>query len=209
MTDQHTDAAIEALSKWHAAWWNHPPREPWLPDFGDKHFRERTASTYAAAWHDHRALLLDYLPEFANTGDALAECLADVLEGLGETATLIHGDAHGENVALTEDGAILLDWQEPRIASPGYDLAVLTSMSFPEDERRRRELDIVDRHAERLRNLDCRWPEPWRDYRLGLLCRAAWIVAIAHLEFDSLPWVFRRAARAAVDHAAVITNRAM
>lgn len=208
MTDEHTSAAIRALAGWHAAWWNRPPRERWLPEFSDRGYREQTAQSFSAAWRIHRTRLLEYLPAFAATGDALAETLADVMAALSEPATLIHGDAHGENVALTDQGAILLDWQEPRIANPGYDLAVLTTMSFPVRERRRVERDIVDRHARQLRDLNCQWPLAWRDYRLGVLCRAARIVEIAHLDFPSLPWVFRRSAAAAVDHEAVFRDPA-
>jgi hypothetical protein len=93
---------------------------------------------------------------------------------------------------------LLLDWQEPRVGNPGLDLAVFTSMSFRESDREAVERELVQAHAAHLRQRGCEWPDPWRDYRLGLLGRAARIVEIADPSFISLPWVFRRSARAAL-----------
>ena len=200
VTAMHADAAIDALADWHAAWWNRAPRSHWLPDYGEPGVRQAIQRNYDVAWARHRPRLLEHAPEFAGIGDMLVGRLAATLAPMAEPATLIHGDAHAENVPLTDDGALLLDWQDPRVANPGLDLAVFTTMSFTPEQRLQQEKYIVDRHSSRVMSHDCDWPNPWQDYRLGLLRRAARIVEIADVEFRSLPWVFQRSALAAVEH---------
>lgn len=196
----HADAAIDALADWHAVFWQQPPQAPWLADFADPLVRGTIQANYDRAWATHARRLLEYAPEFAAIGNALVGRLADTLLPMAEPATLIHGDAHAENVPMTDQGALILDWQDPRISNPGLDLAVFTTMSYPEEQRRKHEQYLVDRHAQRLREHGCTWPDPWQAYRLGLLRRAARIVEIATADFISLPWVFRRSALAAVEH---------
>ena len=198
VTAQHAQTAIDALADWHAAWWLSAPETDWLPGYADPELRARIQDSYDAAWRGHGQQLLEYAPEFEPLGNALVGRLADTLAAMAEPATLIHGDAHAENIPLTDKGVLLLDWQEPRIANPGYDLAVFTTMSYRRTERSRVERDLVDRHATRLASRGCLWSDPWNGYRLGVLRRAARIVEIAELEFSSLPWVFRRSALAAV-----------
>ena len=200
VSETHADSAIDALADWHAVFWQQPPQAPWLANLADPIVRSVIQTNYDGAWARHAHHLLEHAPEFAFIGNALVGHLADTLMPMAEPATLIHGDAHAENVPLTEQGALILDWQDPRIANPGLDLAVFPTMSYPEEQRRNRERYLVDRDAQRLREHGCIWSDPWQDYRLGVLCRAARIVEIANADFISLPWVFRRSALAAVEH---------
>lgn len=196
----HAEIAIDTLADWHAAWWQRAPAADWLPDYGSAAVRRAVQESYDAAWQRHGARLLEFAPEFQVLGEALVGRLADTLEPMAQPATLIHGDAHAENLPLTAEGALLLDWQDPRVANPGLDLAVFTTMSYRAAERPRWERQLVRRHVKRVREQGCEWPDPWTDYRLGLLRRVARIVEIADVEFISLPWVFRRSAAAAIDH---------
>lgn len=198
--EHHATAAIDALADWHAAWWQAPPEAEWLPSYADAAVRRRIQTGYDRAWRNHGARLLEHAPEFEPLGNALVGHLEATLAPMATPATLIHGDAHAENIPLTPQGAVLLDWQDPRIANPGLDLAVFTTMSYRTRDRADWERRLVDRHAERVRQQGCDWPDPWAQYRLGLLCRVARIVEIADAEFVSLPWVFRRSAVAAMDH---------
>ena len=199
VTETHSQRAIDALADWHAAWWGLLPVD-WLPRFDDSDQLHRIQRNYDRAWQQHRQRLLESAPEFRPLGDALVGRLPRLLPALAEPATLIHGDAHAENLPLTESGRVLmLDWQEPRIGNPGYDLAVFTSMSFRQADRSNHEGPLLDRYCNRLAAAGCHWPDPWHGYRLGLLRRAARIVEIADINFPSLPWVFRRAAMAAVE----------
>ncbi len=200
VTSRHAEQAIDALADWHAAWWGQTPEAEWLPRFDDPELLHSIQQNFDAAWQQHAGRLLESAPEFRPIGDALVGRLATTLSAMAEPATLLHGDAHAENLPLTSSGRVLLiDWQEPKVANPGYDLAVFTSMSFRQADRRSNERQLLERHADRLAAAGCRWPDPWRDYRLGLLRRAARIVEIADADFPSLPWVFRRSAMAAVE----------
>lgn len=196
----HASRAIDALADWHAAWWNRAPDEAWLPSYADPILRRRIQDDYDTAWQNHAQRLLEYAPEFENLGNALVGRLEATLAPMATPATLIHGDAHAENLPVTDSGVLLLDWQVPRIANPGLDLAVFTTMSYLEEDRGAAEHSLVERHAERVREQGCEWNDPWRDYHLGLLRRAVAIVQLSEIDFISLPWVFRRSAIAAVDH---------
>ena len=196
----HADAAMDALADWHARFWGCPPQVPWLPSLSDTNTRRTIQHNYDLAWSRHSERLLHYAPQFAPIGEAMVGRLTETLALMTEPATLIHGDAHAENVVLTNDGALLLDWQHPHVANPGLDLAVFITMSLHEEQRAERERYLVNRHSERVKAHGCDWPDPWRDYQLGLLRRAARIVEIADSNFVSLPWVFRRTALAAVEH---------
>ena len=196
----HATRAIDALADWHAAWWGRAPEAEWLPRLDDPELLGTIARNYDRVWTERGNRLLESAPGFRRVGDALVGRLAATLPSLAEPATFIHGDAHAENLPLTREGKVLiLDWQEPRVANPGYDLAVFTSMSFRHQDRAGSERQLVERHAKRLARAGCHWPDPWADYRLGMLRRVARIVEIADADFPSLPWVFRRTAMAALE----------
>ena len=197
-TLRHATLAIDALATWHARFWGTPLVG--FPDYADLAVRRSIQARYDAAWRTERDRLVGFCPEFAGLGDALVGRLAATLEPMATPRTLIHSDAHAENVPATRNGALILDWEEPCFANPGLDLAVFTTMSFPEVDRPRYERWLVQRHAATLARFGCDWPDPWHDYRLGVLRRAARVVEIASVGFSSLAWVFRRSAIAAVQH---------
>lgn len=200
-TRDHAERAIDALADWHAAWWARPPVTDWLQNYAERRVRQKIQKNYDQAWLAQGSRLLKYAPEFEQIGNALLGQLTETLLPMSESSTLIHGDAHAENLPLSETGEVLiLDWQEPAIANPGLDLAVFTTMSFRPSDRRALERELVARHARRLAAHGCQWSNPWDAYRLGLLRRAARIVEISSQDFSSLPWVFERTARAALEH---------
>jgi hypothetical protein len=197
----HATRAMDALADWHAAWWQRPIDADWLPRLDDPDQLAAIQANYDLAWQAHGRRLVEFAPEFRPTGEALIGRLAATLTPMAEPATLLHGDAHAENLPLTDSGRVLmLDWQEPRIGNPGYDLAVFTTMSFRQRDRPAAERMLMTHYLARLEAKGCHWPDPWIGYRLGLLRRVARLVEIADLDFPSLPWVFRRAVSAMLDH---------
>lgn len=200
VSDDHAALAIDALADVHGTFWQNPPEAGWLPTFANERRRISIQSDYDSAWQRNRDRLVDYAPEFAELGDALVGRLAQTTKPMTETATLLHGDAHAENLPMTDAGVLLLDWQDVQTGTAGFDLAVFTTMSFTETARPEKERSLIERHANRIHARGLEWQDPWRDYRLGLLRRAARIVEIADSNFASLPWVFRRSAIAAVAH---------
>lgn len=193
---------MDDLAVLHAAWWNRVGELAWLPALSDARLRRSFQSDFDAGWRAHRTELDALVPGFTPLGDALVGRLADTLAPLAGPPTLLHGDAHAENLPLADERVVFLDWQAPRLGNAGFDVAVFTAMSYPVNERRRVERALVDRHAAAIRQRDIDWPDPWEDYRRGLLRRAARIVEItAAGPIASLAFVFERCATAAVDHA--------
>ncbi|QYK40958.1 MAG: phosphotransferase [Paracoccaceae bacterium] len=134
------DAAVRALARIHARWWNAPapaalPPADLARDFG-----------FAALWPGFRTANPSLPPPLVALGDRLAA---------GATpspapATLVHRDAHLENVLFTRDGAALwLDWQMAGWGAGATDLAYFLAASLPPDARRQSEDALVAAwHAE-------------------------------------------------------------
>lgn len=204
-TDEHAARAVEGLAALHAAWWGRAGELDWLPRLGDAGLRRLWQMDFEAGWRRHRARFHALCPAFTPIGDALAARLADALAPLASPATLLHGDAHAENLPLDAEGEVVfLDWQAPRAGSPGFDLAVFTTMSYPAAERRAAEEGLHERHLRALHERGVEWPGSWEAYRRGVLRRAARIVEIAAQNgLPSLDWLFERCAAAAVDHRAL------
>lgn len=201
-TPEHAGLAMEALAALHASRWNRTDDLDWVPDLGDPSLRRAWQADFDLGWRSHRARFHELCPAFTPIGDALVGGLSEALEPLAAPRALLHGDAHAENLPMSEAGGVVfLDWQSPRLGSPGFDTAVFTTMSLPVAARRRVEEALVERHLQSMRARGIEWKDPWADYRLGVLRRAARIVEIsARQTFSSLPWVFERCATAAADH---------
>jgi len=198
----HGSLAMEGLAAIHASRWNEVSDLEWIPNLGDPELRRAWQADFDMHWKRNRSGFHELCPRFTPIGDALVGRLANTLEPLAHPQTLLHGDAHGENLPVSSDGRVVfLDWQSPRIGNPGFDTAVFTSMSYPVEARRREEEALLERHVESLKARGLDWPDPWMDYRRGLLRRAARIVEISgDSGFSSLSFVFQRCASAAADH---------
>lgn len=198
-SERHGEAAMAALAKLHGAFWQRDIPD-FVPDLADPTLRERFAADFDDSWRSNRAFFIECCPEFTPIGDALTGRLADNLIPLATPATLLHGDAHGENLLLTaQDEIMVLDWQAARRGNPAFDVAVFTAMSYPTSRRRRIEEHLLSTYIRSLEQSDCSLPDPWTGYRYGILRRAARIVEIVKAGFPSARWVFERCARAAVD----------
>jgi aminoglycoside phosphotransferase (APT) family kinase protein len=65
----------------------------------------------------------------------LAACQA--LGDLGVPDTLVHGDLHPHNIALTPRGPLVVDWSDGAVGHPLLDLAVFLRRTKARDLRRR------------------------------------------------------------------------
>ena len=181
----HAQLAMEQLARLHAHWWERVGSLDGFPHLGDARLRRDFAAAYDVGWASHRGLFLEVAgAAFGEIGDALVGRLAGTLEPLARPATLLHGDAHAENLPLLEEAGtrnvLLLDWQGIRRGHAAFDVGVFLAMSFPVEVRRRVEEPLVAAHADAVRAAGVAgWQDPWRDYRLAILRRAARIVEIA------------------------------
>ena len=188
--EEHARLGLEQLACLHAHWWGRVGDVAGVPRLADPGVRASFGRSYDAGWAFARGFYQDAVPAFVPIGDRLVGRLAESLRPLAEPATLLHGDAHAENLPLMErpdtgTGVCMLDWAGARLGHASFDVAVFVVMSFPVEARRIRERSLVALHAEAARALgvEC-WPDPWADYRLGVLRRAARIVEIA----PGWPW---------------------
>ena len=205
INETHAICVIDALAKMHAQWWQQVDELPALPRLADPLFRASIASAFDRGWHRSR----DYFeathgPEFLAIGDALVGHVADSIAGLGEPATLLHGDAHFENLPLLEgDGeqdVFFHDWAATHYGHAAFDVAVFSVQSYATDSRRRWEKQVVAMHADAVRAKGIDWQDPWGDYRRGVLYWMIRMLEDAELRPGAEPWiVIDRYVAAAVD----------
>jgi aminoglycoside phosphotransferase (APT) family kinase protein len=124
---------------------------------------------------------------------------------MGTPATLLHGDAHFENIVLFQQGdseqVLFIDWADARRGLASFDVAVFAVQSFPIPERRRQEEELVAAHVEHARAAGVsEWPDPWLDYRRGVLSWVVHMIQNVNLHHTDLPkFVIDRYVSAAVD----------
>ncbi len=206
----HARCGMAALAQLHAHWWEGVADLAWVPALRDAELRGGWQAEFDRGWRARRSWFAEVVPDFLPTGDVLVGKLAKSLAPLAEPATLLHGDAHAENLPLVEADAdagehvVFLDWPGPRRGQAGFDVAVFIAMSLTVEQRRREERALVALHADALREAGVDPPDPWLGYRRGILRRAARIVEIAHtfqgpLAAGALRMVIERCATAAAD----------
>jgi hypothetical protein len=207
---EHARLALEALARLHARWWEKVADLDWIPHLENPDVRASFAEAYDRGWPATRDLHGSLAPSFVPIGDALVGRVPDALAPLGAPATLLHGDAHFENLPLfgpkgAEEGVLFLDWAGTRRGLASFDVAVFGVMSFPVEIRRRVEEGLVAAHADSVRAAGVQWSDPWDDYRRGVLRRAVRIVEIAPgwrrnaVAESALRMVVERCATAAAD----------
>jgi hypothetical protein len=206
-TDEHARLAIDALAKLHAAFKSRISDIGWISSFADPRYRRELELEFGVSWPERRAVLAELAPDFVPLGDALGAGIADGLAPLGEDETLLHGDAHFENLALVRGAAavpevLFHDWAALRRGSPSFDVAVFIVMSLPTERRRAFERDLVARHDRILRGAKLARDTAWERYRCGVLAWAVRMVQFSRHARESagLRLVVRRTACAAVDH---------
>lgn len=208
-SDEHARLAVASMARMHALWWSRVEDLGWILHFDDPSLCESAQRTYDTNWPSWRDFLLELVPDFAPIGEGLVGRLADTRAGFEAPQTLLHGDAHAENMPMVscETGGsevVLLDWAGPRRGAAGFDLGAFIAMSYPARRRSSVERELVVHHDEVLRGQGVSSEvDPWLAYRHGVLRRAASLVEIASTwsadHLDSLRMVFHRCGRAAVE----------
>ena len=200
-TPAHSHAAMTALRRLHLVA-NPPPR--WIPSFADREFCAQLGNRFDQGWLRHRKMLLEWCPDFAATGDALAGMMVEHYAALGERTVLLQGDAHLENLPLLQEpnpGVVMFDWQGPRVGNPLIDVAFFIAMSYPVETRRRVEKDVLAGYVGGVVSRD-----DARAYQLATTARASGIVELAagldatRVAQKGFGWVVERCLQAAVDN---------
>ena len=206
---EHLHAAMEELGRLHVAARDWRDGLDWVPHLADSELLDVFEQRFESGWGRGRGVFTAVVPGFTPIGDALVGRVAASLEPLGGDATLLHGDAYGENIPLIRSvegkaEVVFLDWAGPLFGNPAFDVAVVLAMSNPVEARRRHERELTELHASVLRSAGVGWANPWADYRLAILRRAIVIVEIAADRFELIEhpgfrFVIERCLTAAVD----------
>lgn len=196
-SEAHLAQAIAALRRLHGC-----AAPSWVPAFGDARFADALGERCERGWQRHRQALLALCPTFERLPPLSAALVSGNYRQLAGTS-LLHGDAHLENLPLDSRGALVaLDWQGPRRGEGLLDLAYFLIMSYPTAKRRAVEAGALEAYLGREPTLLDR-----QRYARGALARACAIIELAAdrspsaLNSESFRWVIRRCLQGAADHA--------
>jgi Phosphotransferase enzyme family len=151
MSERDATAAVDALARWHAQWWNdvdgladrgcalalgNDLYPAVLPALFEEGWAKLTASESCQPPHD----LIDIGPRFGAR-------LAGLLQELDRApVTLLHGDYRADNLMFAADGEpIAIDFQLIHTGSGAYDLAYFITQSLDAAVARRAERPLFDR----------------------------------------------------------------
>jgi hypothetical protein len=206
VTDRHASLALKALAELHMAWWENVDDVDTLPHLADTAFRSQIAQAYDQGWRVSRDFFKErYGKPFVTIGDALLGRVESSLAQMAAPATLLHGDAHFENIVIENhsdrDEVIFIDWADVRRGLASFDVAVFAVQSYPTPIRRKREEALVEAHADLVRTAGMHgWSDPWLDYRRGMLSWVIHMIQNAALHpADAPSIVIERYVAAAVD----------
>lgn len=181
-SDATLERIVDELAKLHAAWWRRadevgvPAAEAWMR-------RELTEADVDACLERVGAALQ---PDAIALIRTIPGCVDEVIDELVEhPLTVVHADAHLDNVLIRADGSpVILDWGTARVAPAGLDLARTQIECMTAEQRRRLRGPMGRRHHQALieNGID--------GYSIEQLERA---VHLAHLAF--LPGLVRWGAR--------------
>ncbi len=200
--DAHATLALDRLAGLHRRWWRKADEFGALPALSDPEFRATVSRAYDRGWQASREWFVHagHGP-FVEIGDALVGRAALSIAPLGAPATLLHGDAHFENLPLSAEGEVVfLDWAAARRGHASFDLAVFLVQSFLPEQRQRQQRSRVEAHAAAVGDVPGGWTDPWLDYRRGVLFWMAHMLQDARLRPGQPSWVvIDRYVAAAVD----------
>lgn len=172
---EDVDAAIVAIAKQHARYWEHDDIEtladPFLPIDGPI-YHVALPQVFAGGWEAAKAHGTDILtPEVIAFGDRYGELIPPMLATLGSPTTLVHGDFRGDNLMFDEDGAItIIDFQITGTGHGAYDIAYFMSQSLEPDLRKANDERVVRLYVDTLNaaGVAVNFDEVMHKYRVGL-----------------------------------------
>jgi len=170
-TDDQAFAAMTALARWHAAFWNDERLTslPWLPNTNSP-VVSGYGEIFDMTWEmcvDRLGGVDDDIRAAAHAGRTFFDQAVDEFSR-GER-TLVHGDARLDNMRFGPGHAVLLDFQLAAHGRGAYDVAFFCAGSLRTEDRRRLEPQLLEQYRDTLATagIDVDRDALWRDYRLG------------------------------------------
>jgi aminoglycoside/choline kinase family phosphotransferase len=156
-TPAEAETVIVALSRLHAAWWNHPELAG-LTGFrsaADPQVMQSIGTYFRETWPRFRERFGDSTPAPAlATMAALSEQMAAVVGRTGgPPQTICHGDVRVDNIFfdLPDSPIAVVDWQYCRRASGLFDVADFLVYNLDVATRRSHEHELLRRYHQGLR----------------------------------------------------------
>lgn len=152
-TGSQAAAAVSALARFHAAWWDSGAdpsarRFAWMPGFDTT-----GVAGLAPLWADaHPRFLERYGHVVPSPTDRWLLALADWLgpwsaRAAGEPLTVVHADYRLDNLLIGEASVTMIDWQTA-LRGPGpMDLTSFVATALTVEDRRAWEGELIDRYA--------------------------------------------------------------
>jgi len=150
---QDAELVVDALAGLHAKWWNSQKLDEWtwIPPYGDVAAQLEKLGMRRTVFLERYDR--DISAELRGLTMLLGPKHADLLQRLGgRPSTLLHVDAHLDNIAFLDGPAstpVLFDWQSVSKGLGVVDLALFLTGSAPE-HRRLHERELIERYHGRL-----------------------------------------------------------
>jgi hypothetical protein len=129
---------LDALARLHAAFWDrqdlatHPVSRPLvstMPGTFVNVMRARNVPLALERWSEWLT------PEDQALFDVAADRFVDDLATLNRPMTFVHGDPRSDNILFDDGDPVLLDWAQPGVAHPGFDVGYVLGSSLRIEER--------------------------------------------------------------------------
>ncbi|MGH1488503.1 MAG: phosphotransferase [Acidimicrobiales bacterium] len=171
-TPAQAEAAVVALSEFHAAWWQSPDRFGWMPGFDGG-----GVGGLQAPWIDALPIFLDryghlvpepageWIQRFAPTLGQWSDRVA------GEPLTVVHADYRIDNLLFNDDGVTMIDWQTALRGPGAMDLTSFVITSLTIEDRRANEEHLIAMYVDSLASAGVDVDRDWfrRSYDENLL----------------------------------------
>jgi aminoglycoside phosphotransferase (APT) family kinase protein len=172
-TDSLVAAVVDALAALHGSWWGEAA-EAGVPSAGEWMRRELTDDQVESCLARHGDVLgADAIELLRSIPSRVGNVVDELFE---HPLTVVHADAHLDNVLILGDGTpVLLDWSSARIGPAAIDVARCLVEGMTPDQRRRLRTEMVRRHHRALcvHGID--------DYPVAELERAVHLATLAFL----------------------------
>lgn len=186
-------AVVENLARLHARWWDSARLRDarWLPGPASDAWLRATGRTYRDSWRRISEQVGPRMPEgVPETAERFSSRVEETLRPLGQApATFNHGDCRLGNLFFRDDGIVSIDFQISVFSRGAADLAYFMLWSFPVDQRRRYEDELLHAYHDALIQDGVNrysFSELLGDYRRGMFGNLTIaVVTIANLDFNS------------------------
>ncbi len=154
-TIEQMDAAVGAIAKQHAQYWQHDDlkalADPFVP-ISAPLYHVALPAVFAGGWENTKTHGVSLLtPEIVAFGDRYGDHVPHMLGQLAEPATLVHGDFRGDNILVCDDHQVsIVDFQITGIGAGIYDIGYFMAQSVESERRQENDERIVRLYCDTL-----------------------------------------------------------